>query len=179
MKLSLVVGKFSIACSSFTTGFPSLDELRRNGSLLEQYTTYHGEMRTVFGIRPTCSGTGGRISKITFIALPGQGMENTVLLVNDANEVRKVEFVLNDAMQTFGQLGFELNIPSITYAYLNERDTLWIRYPSYEESSLRLLHQVGDVARNVCWLTEPSLENCEPHYDSPLLAIETGIIIYV
>ncbi|CAI7999046.1 hypothetical protein GBAR_LOCUS2599 [Geodia barretti] len=59
--------------SSLTSGFPTLEELIRNGSLLERYSTHDGEMRSVPGVsvRSNCSGPNSpRISKITFIALP-------------------------------------------------------------------------------------------------------------
>ena len=163
-------------CGSLTSGFPSLEELRRNGSLLERYSTHDGEMRSVPAARSTCSGV--RVTKIAFIALPGNGNGKTLLLVNGENEVGKVEIVLTSASQTFGELGYELSLPTGVNVYFNEGDTLWIRHPPHQESGVRLLYQeVGHEARRACWSTaEPAgPENCQHDYDIPLLAIETGI----
>ena len=72
---------------------------------------------------------------------------------------------------TFGEFGYELNVPMPPNTNMfNNGDMLWIRHGG---SDLRLLHQVGDEERNICWSFEP--DSCEPDYDYPLLAIETGI----
>ena len=165
-------------CSSQTSGFPSLEELRRNGSLLERYSTHDGELRSLPGVKSTCSGPDGRITKITFIALPGAGVGKTLLLVNGVNGARKAEIVLTSASQTIGEFGYELTLPTSVNVHFSERDTLWIRHSPHGEGRLRFLYQVGDVARNVCWNTEPGSEsNCQYDYDLPLLAIETGSYI--
>ena len=156
--------------SSLTRGFPSLEELIRNGSLLERYSTHDGEMRSVPGVRWNCSGSGGQISKITFIALPGVGIERpTLRIVRGPNDSQDIE--ISGETQTFGEFGFEVTVN--TNIMFNDGDMLLIRHPPYEDSSLRLLHQVGDVARDVC-IGPPDLQNCQTDYDYPLLAIETG-----
>ena len=157
-----------------TRGFPSLDELIRNGSLIERYSTHDGELRSVPGVRGNYSGINGRISKITFIALPGVGMENTLLILNDASNVRKIDIELSSASQTIGKLGYELTIPSYINIYLSEMDMILIRHPPLEGGGLRLLHQVGSVARNICWSISDGPTICQLDYDYPLLAIETG-----
>ena len=159
--------------SSQTSGFPSLEELRRNGSLLERYSTHDGELRSVPGVRATCSTGNQRISKITFIALPGSGMGHTQLLFGD------LHIDLSVASNTFGDFGYELTLPMTINIGINEGPVqLSILHPPYEESGMRLLHQVGTEARNICWRLVDSAsesENCHHDYDYPLLAIETGI----
>ena len=157
--------------SSLTRGFPSLEELIRNGSLLERYSTHDGETRSVPGVMWNCSGPGGsRISKITFIALSGVRMERPSLrIVRNAGDHQDIE--ISGDTQTFGEFGHEITMN--TNVVFNDGDMLMIRHPPYEDSDLRLLHQVGDVARNIC-IGPPSPENCQTDYDYPLLAIETG-----
>ena len=159
--------------SSLTRGFPSLEELIRNGSLLERYSTHDGEMRSVPGVRWNCSEPdGGRISKITFIALPGVGMNRPSLrIVRHPGGDQDID--ISGGMEKFGEFGYEVT-PMNANVMFNDGDMLMIRHPPYEDSGLRLLHQVDDVARNIC-IGPPGPENCQPDYDYPLLAIETGI----
>ena len=161
--------------SSLTRGFPSLEELIRNGSLLERYSTHDGELRSVPGVRGNCSGPGGgRISKITFIALPGVGMERPSLrrVRNSGTSSQSQDNIeISGGTQTFGEFGHEITMS--TNVTINDGDVLMIRHPPYEDSGLRLLHQVGDVARNIC-IGPPSPDACQTDYDYPLLAIETG-----
>jgi hypothetical protein len=75
-----------------------------------------------------------------------------------------------ETARLIGEFGYELTInPPITF---NNGDTLLIRHGG---SGPRLLHQVGDEARNICWSIGSDSEICEPDYDYPLLAFETGI----
>ena len=161
-----------VGSSSLTRGFPSLEELRRNASLLERYSTHDGECRSVPGVRSTCSPPNRRLSKVTFIALPGVGQAHIVLSVDGAAVLN-----MSGATKTFGEFGYELTVPTNINIMLDEGNiSLWIQHPPYEESSMRLLHQVGDEARNICWRTrDDGSDNCEDDYDYPLLAIETGM----
>ena len=80
--------------------------------------------------------------------------------------------------QTIGEIGYELTLPTSVNVHFSERDTLWIRHSPHGEGRLRFVYQVGEVARNVCWNTEPGSEsNCQYDYDFPLLAIEAGSYI--
>ena len=157
--------------SSVTRGFPSLEELLRNGSLLERYSTHDGELRSVPGVRWNCSGTNGRISKTTFIALPGVGMDRPVLRVLRDQGSGSQDLDISGETQMFGEFGYEMTVNS--NVMFNDGDMLLISHPPYEDSGLRLLYEVGDVARNVCIAT-PGSQNCQLDYDYPLLAIETG-----
>ena len=160
--------------SSLTSGFPSLEELRRNGSLLERYSTHDGETRSVPRARSNCSPGNRTINKVTFIALPGTGNKNLSLHIIQSNNQSTAEIDLSGASITFGKFGYELNVTAnITFT---DGDMLRIEHPRYGESSLRLLHQVGQKAMNICWSNNESSESqeCGPDYDYPLLAIETG-----
>ena len=160
-----------VGSSSLTRGFPSLEELRGNASLLERYSTHDGERRSVPGVRSTCSTGNRRFSKVTFIALPGDGQAHIVLSVG------AVVLNMSGATKTFGEFGYELTVPTNINIMLDEGNiSLRIQHPPYEESSMRLLHQVGDETRNICWRTRDSEpDNCEDDYDYPLLAIEIGM----
>ena len=125
----------------------------------------------------TCSTGQRQLTKIAFIALPGVGNDNIVLLLNNSLHVE-----LSGATQSFGEFGYELELPDIDRIPFNSGDTLWIEHPHYNDSSLRLLHQVGyETINNICWrLLRDSSENivCEDDYDYPLLAIETSMNLY-
>ena len=141
---------------SFTSGFPSLDAVIGNASLLDRFTTLDGESRFVL-ISVNCSGRFN-ITKITFIALPGDGNENTTLTFIGTNSGR---LVLDQANKAFGKFGYEIVLePNIIFS-LSGIGSLWIRYAS--GSDLRLLHKVGGD------------EGSDYEYDDyPLLAIDTG-----
>ena len=164
-----------VGSSSLTRGFPSLEELRGNASLLERHSTHDGERRSVPGVRSTCSTGNRRLSKVTFIALPGDGESHIVLLVDDVDGAAVLN--MSGATKTFGAFGYELTVPTNINIMLDEGNILLrIQHPPYEVSSMRLLHQVGDEARNICWRTrDDGPDNCENDYDYPLLAIETGM----
>ena len=157
--------------SSLTRGFPSLEELIRNGSLLERYSTHDGELRSVPGVRWNCSGTNGRISKITFIALPGVGIDRPVLRVVRDQGGGNQDLDISGETQIFGEFGYEMTVNS--NVVFNDGDMLLISHPPYDDGSLRLLYQAGDVARSVC-IGTPGSQNCQLDRDYPLLAIETG-----
>ena len=168
----------------FTSGFPSLDEIRRYGTLLNQYSTHDGEFRSVPGVYSNCSMGSGRITKITFIALPGVGEDSTVLQFNREAPTGGTRTIsLSGATQSFGD-GFgyvlDLSAPNASMPF-NSGNSLWIRHPYHDDSSLRLLHQVGYDEHNICWreLDEDVDDiSCGIDYDYPLLAIETGVYIY-
>ena len=164
-----------VGSSSLTRGFPSLEDLRGNASLLERYSTHDGEWRSVPGVRTTCSTPNRRLSKVTFIALPGEGQAHIVLFVND-RQLNDRQLSMSGAMRKFGEYGYELTVPNGTNIMLNGDILLRIQHPPYKVSSMRLLHQVEDEARNICWtMGDSGPGNCENDYDYPLLAIETGM----
>ena len=172
--------------SSLTSGFPTLEELIRNGSLLERYSTHDGEMRSVPGVsvRSNCSAPNSpRISKITFIALPRlepSGTDSLTLRVMRDGPGDARDIVIDQETASFGEFGYELTVSETPPIMFNNGDMLWIRHGG---SGLRLLHQVGDEARDICRRFEPNPPNsneiCEPDYDYPLLAIETGTHICI
>ena len=141
-----------------------------NASLLDRFTTHDGEWRSV----PTISiqNETGTITKISIIALPGVGTEHIELVIKspDANK----EGLTLNATETFGGFGYEMVLePPIN---LSDIASVWIKHPSYEDSGMRLLHQVGDERLNISWCWNRMNENVhnEIAYDYPLLAIETG-----
>ena len=168
---------------SGTSGFPSLNEIRHYGTLLNQYSTHDGELRSVPGVQSNCSMGSGRITKITLIALPGVEGDSTVLQFNRETSTSPVRIIsLNGSNQSFGGgFGYELDLsaPSASMPF-NSGDSLWIRHPYHDDSSLRLLHQVGYDERNICWSeldVDEDHTSCGIDYDYPLLAIETGVYI--
>ena len=164
--------------SSLTSGFPSLEELMRNGSLLERYSTYDGELRSVPGIKSTCSGhVGNRISKITFIALPcHQNGTGGLTLRVMRNPGSSHDIQIDQDAPSFSVFGYELCMSQMPPVMFNDGDRLLIRHGG---SGPILLYQVGVEERNICRRFEPDSEICELDYDYPLLAIETGIHICI
>ena len=164
------------AGGTFTSGFPSLDEVRGNGSLLSDgvYSTHDGEIRSVPSVEFTCSGNW-RITKFTFIALPGVGDQHTEFVV--VGESGPDQCISTEgATQSFGQFGYELSVPG-QGMMVQAGDTLEIDHYWYVNSSLRILHQVGDEELDICWRwrdEDSSSNHCVPDYDYPLVAIETG-----
>ena len=169
----LSVTSLSVVGGTFTSGFPSLDDIRGNGSLLNDgvYSTHDGEIRSVPGIQFTCSG---RITKISFIALPGVGIMNSVFIIATEDGFVRNSIGFSGANLSFGTFGYELS--GLDTQFQNG-DTLQIQHEAYERSRLRILHQVGDKELNICWrwLGINSNNICGPDYDYPLLAVETGM----
>ena len=164
---------------TFTSGFPSLDEIRGNGSLLNDgvFSTHDGEIRSVPGVRFTCNG---RITKITFIALPGVGNRNSVFAVIRPNDgtgtgIVRYSFGTSGATDSFGDFRYEtVSVPDVQF---QGGDTLRINLQPYNMSRLRILHQRGDEELDICWKPFGVNVNytCGLDYDYPLLAIETGM----
>ena len=128
-------------------------------------------------MRSTCSTEQRHLTKIAFISLPGVGNKSIALFLNNGNTTIHVE--LSGAIASFGEFGYELELPEVDRIPFNNGDTLWIKHPHYNDSSLRLLHQVGyETINNICWqLLEdgPDKIICKDDYDYPLLAIETSM----
>ena len=166
---------------TFTSGFPSLDEIRGNGSLLSDgvYSTHDGEIRSV-PVSSNCTSEMMRITAITFIALPGVGGENSTLVVVRQDNSSRGSVNLSSATPTFGDFGYELSLQGSDGVPFEDGDTLEIHHQSYADSSLRILYQVGlevDDMLPFCWreLTENAdQDHCLSGYDYPLLAFETG-----
>ena len=166
------------AGGTFTSGFPSLDVIRGNGSLLNDgvYSTHDGEIRSVPSVEFTCNGNW-RITKFTFIALPRVGDHHTeFVVVGPGNSERRIS--TEGATQSFGEFGYELSVPETGSDMLQfqDGDTLEIDHYWYGNSSLRILHQVGDEELAICWRwrSEGSMIYRVTDYDYPLVAIETG-----
>ena len=124
----------------------------------------------------TCSTGQRHLTKVAFIALPGVRNDSSILVFNGSNNAYGLE--LSGATQSFGEFGYELELPEVDRIPFNSGDTLWIAHPYYSDSSLRLLHQVGYETINICWrLLEDGPDEiiCEDDYDYPLLAIETSM----
>ena len=161
---------------TFTSGFPSLDEIRGNGSLLSDgvYSTHDGEIRSVPSVEFTCSG---RITKFTFIALPGVGNLHTEFVVLGPGSSEQ-HISTEEATQSFGEFGYELSVPVTGPGIMQfqDGDTLLIDHYWYVDSSLRILHQVGDEELDIFWRwrSEGSMIYRVTDYDYPLVAIEAG-----
>lgn len=168
--------------SSPTRGFPSLDEIQANGSLIDKYSTHDGEYRSVPSVQANCSMGQAMIIKIAYIALPGAGHESIELVVNSSSNGIVQTVNLSGAVQRFGSFGYELELPEDSRIQFNSGDILWLQHPSDNESNLRLLHQIGRNPLHICWrfLKEVNSEiTCGNYYDYPLLAYETGICFTV
>ena len=120
------------------------------------------------GIQFTCSG---RITKISFIALPGVGINNSIFMITTGGGLVRDSIGISGAILSFGTFGYEI---SGLDTQIQNGDTLQIRYKVYERSRLRILHQVGDKELSSC-LGLPDNDNCGPDHDYPLLAVETGM----
>ena len=147
-----------------------------NGSLSERYSTHDEEIRSFPGAQGNCSQTEDGTSilwivSVSFIALPGIGSQNIELLFD-----RPIPLSVNET--SFGEFGYELTLPPGERVQFT---SLRIKQPHYKDSNLRLLHQLGDVARPICWSLVnddgSGSESCQSDYDYPLLAIETGTVI--
>ena len=155
-----------------------------NGSLSERYSTHDEEIRSFPGAQGNCSQTEDGTSilwivSVSFIALPGNGSQNIELLFDRPSNT-SLSVNLSEATLSFGEFGYELTLPPRQRQFTSGV-SLRIKQPHYEDSNLRLLHQLGDVARPICWSLVnddgSGSESCQSDYDYPLLAIETGTVI--
>ena len=160
-------------------GFPSLDEVRGNGSMLVNTTT-HEELSTVLfpGMNFTCDG---RISKLTFLAVQGgirtfdlefalrrptpQGGVFTVDIVNASNA----------SLISGSGTGYEVKYE----AEFQAGDMLSVN--QVPASRHHLLHQTNEVVKT-CTLTGRGWKkkvNFTSNRDigQPLVAVDTGIIL--
>ena len=171
---------FCVIAGSLTSGFPSLDDIKGNASLLDKYTTYDGEMRSIPTLRVSasqeCSTQNVTITRIIFIALPRAGNEDTELIITTTSGSNHT-ISLNEANPSFGYFGYELHVEPSEMLNLSDIEMFWISQPYYKDSSLRLLHQVGDNMFNIRWrwVDNSDDRHSETTYDYPLLAIETGM----
>ena len=151
-----------------TRGFPSLEELIRNGSLLERYSINDEDLKLVSGVRFTCSEADYRIKRITYVALPGDGMTNISLVFQTTRPpiIGVTELVITDDVTPFSEFGHILELNSILS--FNEGTLLFIRHHPFEEGHSRLVYQ-----REMAICSSES-QSCPDERDYPLLAIETG-----
>ena len=168
-----------------TSGFPSLDDIKGNASLLDKYTTYDGEMRSIptlsVSASQECSTQNVTITRIIFIALPRAGSEDvdkyTELIITTTSGSRH-SISLNVANLSFGHFGYELHVEPSEMLNLSDIEMFWISQPYYKDSSLRLLHQMGDKMFDITWwwwVDDSDNHYNDTTYDYPLLAIETGM----
>ena len=170
---------------SFTSGFPTLDALRGNGSLLDRFSTHDGEWRSVPGVSVSeeCSTESVMITRVSFIALPGVGNKDTKLVFThlaNGSMIYTIPLNTRSVNQSFGKFGYEVD--QINFE-LVANSILWTLQPNTTDSALRMLYQMGDEKLNISRSSrleeEPDSAGNETTYDYPLLAIETGIIIKV
>lgn len=145
---------------------------------VDRFSTHDGEIRAVPDVEGRCS-CASRIMEIVFIALPRNGNESIELRVGrtDSNVTHNIS--LRGATKSFGEFGYSLSLSPEEQVSFTSGDTLTIWHPSSTDSQLTLLHQLRNESRNICWSTTNNPENisCEPDYDYPLLAIETGMFV--
>ena len=158
-------------------GFPSLDEVRGNGSMLVNTTT-HEDIGTVLfpSMNFSCNG---RISKLTFLAVQGQvrtfDLEIALGRPTPQGEVFTMDIVSASNASLIGGsgTGYELK-----YEVEFQAGDMLSVYQVSSSSRHHLLHQMNEVVET-CTLTENRLrreDNCTIHSDigRPLVAVETG-----
>ena len=107
------------------------------------------------------------IVEIVFIALPGNGSDAIELII--ANNSTPIS--LRGATNSFGEFGYNLSLS--TGVSFTSGDNFTIFHPDLESSHLRLLHQIGNESRKICW-SKTDQVTCRYDHDYPLLAVETG-----
>jgi hypothetical protein len=174
----LYAGFFYILARILSTasgGFPSLDEVRGNGSMLVNTTT-HEDIGTV--LFPSMNfSCGGRISKLTFLAVQGgvrtSDLEIALVIATPQGAFRQENVnASNASLIGDSGTGYELQYE----VEFQAGDVLSVhQVPS---SHHHLLHQMNEVVET-CTLTGDRLrsrDNCTFHRDigRPLVAVETG-----
>ena len=168
------------AGGAFTSGFPSLDEIRGNGSLLVDTTTHTDESSQLLfpGINFTCNGT---LTKLTFVALRGdvRSVDSILNLFmkshtgeNEYTAGRKYNFNATIATPIPNTTGYELQFEN--GVPFKAGHVLGIRQAS--NSKYHFLYQLGEditVCRRVDFSNEFS---CRPEseFGHPLVAVEAG-----
>ena len=104
--------------------------------------------------------------EIVFIALPGNGSDAIELIIAPPQTIS-----LRGATKSFGEFGYNLSLS--TGVSFTSGDNLTIYHPDLERSHFRLLHQIGNESRKICWSKIDQI-TCPYDHDYPLLAIETG-----
>ena len=157
-------------------GFPSLDEVRGNGSMLVNTTTHEDMGRVLFpSMNFSCNGT---ISKLTFLAVQGQvhtfDLEIALGRPTPQGEVFTMDAVNASNASLIGGsgTGYELK-----YEVEFQAGDMLSVYQVFT-SRHHLLHQMNEVVET-CTLTENRLrsrDNCTIYSDigRPLVAMETG-----
>ena len=162
-------------------GFPSLDEIRGNGSLLVDTTTHTNELGQVLfpDINFTCNGT---LTKLTFVALRGSvGSVDSILnLYMESSTVENIytgqrmhRFNATTATPIPGTAtGYELQIENGGVHFMAGH-VLGIRQAS--NSKYHFLYQLGEEI-TVCRRVYSNQFFCTPEsgFGHPLVAVEAG-----
>ena len=171
-------------------GFPSLDEVRGNGSMLVKTSTPAAEAGTRTLLFPsmnfTCNGT---ITKLTFLAVPGRAnrissnfhlgrrvysqVDNYTYLVDPHTEDLSIDGAVPiDESVTGYELNYENEIP------FQAGDVLGLEQSPH--SLYYLLHQMGERIEtcNMTWSVMWNNFICTVggDIDRPLVTVETGML---
>ena len=169
-------------------GFPSLDEVRGNGSMLVKTSTPAAEAETRTLLFPsmnfTCNGT---ITKLTFLAVPGRAnrissnfhlgrvysqVDNTYLVDPHTEDLSIDGAVPIDGSVTGYELNYENEIP------FQAGDVLGLEQSPH--SLYYLLHQMGERMETCDKTWSPIWNNfiCTVggDIDRPLVAVETSML---
>ena len=164
------------------SGFPSLDEIRGNGSLLVDTTTHTDESSQVLfpDINFTCDG---RLTKLTFVALRGyvQSVDSILNLYMESSTVdneytagSKHNFNATIATPIPGtatgyELQFENGVPFMAGHVLGIRSQV-------SSSKYHFLYQLGEEITVCRRVYSPNEFSCTPEseFGRPLVAVEAG-----
>ena len=172
---------FYIAVGQGVSGFPSLDEVRGNGSLLMNTTIHRVAYEKVFpAMTFTCNGT---VTKWTFVALRGErGLSQLKLLRMSSPEYPPLQTYYHtaSALNTSSAIpvpgsvtGYELTEPRHQLSF-QAGDVLGI---SQQHSAEHLfVYQLG-VELEICKRVSRTYCEGNGNFGRPLVAVETGMFL--
>ena len=108
---------------------------------MSRYSIHNEDLKLVSGVRFTCSEADYRINRITYVALPGDGMTNLSLVFQTTRLpiIGVTQPVITDDDTPFSEFSHKLELKFTLF--FSEGTLLFVRHRPFKEGHSRLVYQ--------------------------------------